>query len=235
MIPTQFPAFATEVLSNRSLSIEPYSHRSQESGVNHVPYLAAAQPVATAVALVVGVVEGIWGWDVLAPAWQLWSPALQDLLQGFTQFEPGLAYFVCLVGRGAVGAGRRADRRGGGRCAGVRAHTHVRREAAGVRGRRDDAPAPEDRGGWRGPGGAVRRRRRRRGGVEVAEPSHLYFIDEAPGARYGHAPRFVLVEAASGNVVESQEQCWPVLDGEPLLVEADDYWNPAWRVFARCG
>lgn len=66
-------------------------------------------------------------------------------------------------------------------------------------------------------------------------PEHgiwFFWIDEEPGARFGHPNRFVIVDGASGEVNEVQEQWWPLLNGEGLWVTSEDYWDEANWIFS---
>ncbi len=68
--------------------------------------------------------------------------------------------------------------------------------------------------------------------IPVTEESWFYWIDDAPGAHFVHPNRFVLVSVATGEVTVSEQDWWPVLDGEGLWTREADYWNPANHAFS---
>ncbi len=65
------------------------------------------------------------------------------------------------------------------------------------------------------------------GGLTAAAISYFYWIDDAPGARFAHDTRFVLVDAVSGDVTTADEQWWPELNGVDLFTDEDEYRDPA--------
>jgi hypothetical protein len=63
--------------------------------------------------------------------------------------------------------------------------------------------------------------------VTVAAESWFFWLDDAPGARFTHPSRFVLVERASGAVTLTEEGWWPTVNGLGLWTERAEYWNEA--------
>ena len=72
--------------------------------------------------------------------------------------------------------------------------------------------------------------------VEVASLPHrvpyaidgsawFFWIDREPLARYSHPTTFVLVDATAGSTVVRDERWWPVLNGDSLWTEPEDYWD----------
>src|SRR3990170_5954998 len=53
----------------------------------------------------------------------------------------------------------------------------------------------------------------------------FFWIDDAPGARFSHPGRFVLISQATGEVTIAEHAWWPVLNGEGLWTEGDEYWD----------
>lgn len=60
---------------------------------------------------------------------------------------------------------------------------------------------------------------------DLDAPTWFVWIDLQPYARYAHDTLFVLIDATDGSYVVQAEMWWPVLNGESLWVEQDDYWN----------
>gem|GEM_PF-1303206 len=56
-------------------------------------------------------------------------------------------------------------------------------------------------------------------------PVWFFWIDLEPYARYSHPTRFVLIDASDGSHVVHDEGWWPVLNGESLWTDPDDYWS----------
>jgi hypothetical protein len=63
------------------------------------------------------------------------------------------------------------------------------------------------------------------GSINIAEASWFFWIEDAPAARFAHPNRFVLVSSETGEHQVFDEEWWPVLDGEGLWVEEEDYWD----------
>ena len=53
----------------------------------------------------------------------------------------------------------------------------------------------------------------------------FFWIDDAPGARFAHPGRFVLITQATGELTVAEHSWWPVLNGQGLWTESDEYWN----------
>jgi hypothetical protein len=68
--------------------------------------------------------------------------------------------------------------------------------------------------------------------TQIEEDSWFFWIDDAPGARFMHSTRFVLVAQGTGEVTVTAERWWPVLDGQGLWIERDDYWDESNWVFS---
>ncbi len=66
----------------------------------------------------------------------------------------------------------------------------------------------------------------------IERESWFFWIDDAPGAQFVHPNRFVFVDAASGEISASEQEWWPVLNGEGLWIDEGEYWNPANWVFS---
>lgn len=60
----------------------------------------------------------------------------------------------------------------------------------------------------------------------IESEAWFFWIDDAPGAQFVHPNRFVLVDRASGEIQVSEEEWWPVLNGEGLWLTEEAYWNP---------
>ena len=71
--------------------------------------------------------------------------------------------------------------------------------------------------------------------LDIPRPSWFFWVDDAPGARFVHPSRFVLVDASSGALSATDQQWWPVLNGRGLWVEADDYWDEGNWAFSNVG
>ncbi|MBF8255712.1 MAG: hypothetical protein HW375_619 [Anaerolineales bacterium] len=59
----------------------------------------------------------------------------------------------------------------------------------------------------------------------IEEDSWFFWIDDAPGARFSHPGRFVLISPATGEVTVAEHAWWPVLNGQGLWTEGDAYWD----------
>lgn len=62
--------------------------------------------------------------------------------------------------------------------------------------------------------------------------SWFFWIEDAPGAKFAHPNRFVLVDGVSAEVAVYDELWWPLLNDEPLWVETQDYWDEANWIFS---
>jgi hypothetical protein len=60
---------------------------------------------------------------------------------------------------------------------------------------------------------------------QISEKTWFFWIDDAPAALFAHPTRFVFVQASSGEVTVVDEDWWPVLNGESLWVDEDEYWD----------
>lgn len=63
--------------------------------------------------------------------------------------------------------------------------------------------------------------------LPIGNEAWFFWVDDAPGAASAHPTRFVLVDRATGEVSTSEEEWWPVLNGESLWVETEVYWDEA--------
>ncbi len=65
----------------------------------------------------------------------------------------------------------------------------------------------------------------------LKESTWFFWIDDAPYAKYAHPTRFFFygVETRKYNVCE--EEWWPVLNGESLWTECDEYWDSKFWVY----
>lgn len=61
--------------------------------------------------------------------------------------------------------------------------------------------------------------------IEIGSSAWFFWIDDEPGARFDHPTRFVLVDRSSGEITVHDANWWPVLDGTPLWISANDYWD----------
>ncbi len=59
----------------------------------------------------------------------------------------------------------------------------------------------------------------------IEDDSWFFWIDDAPGARFCHPGRFVLISQATGEVTVAEHAWWPVLNGQGLWTEGDEYWD----------
>ena len=59
----------------------------------------------------------------------------------------------------------------------------------------------------------------------IEDDSWFFWIDDAPGARFSHPGRFVLISQATGEVTIAEHAWWPVLNGQGLWTEGDEYWD----------
>ncbi len=71
-----------------------------------------------------------------------------------------------------------------------------------------------------------------RASIEVESDAWFFWIDDEPGARFDHPTRYVLVDAASGEITVHDANWWPILDGQPLWIRADAYWDSDNWVYA---
>ncbi len=60
---------------------------------------------------------------------------------------------------------------------------------------------------------------------ELDGPTWFAWIDLHPYARYAHDTLFVLIDASDGTYAIHAESWWPVLNGESLWVQSDQYWS----------
>lgn len=67
--------------------------------------------------------------------------------------------------------------------------------------------------------------------IEVETESWFFWIDDYPGARFAHPNRFVLVESGGGAVQIIEESWWPLLNGQGLWVDEQEYWDEDQWVF----
>jgi hypothetical protein len=65
----------------------------------------------------------------------------------------------------------------------------------------------------------------------ITEETWFFWIDDAPVASFSHTSRFVLISQENGQVTLSEEDWWPVLNGEGLWITEDEYWNEQNWVF----
>jgi hypothetical protein len=61
--------------------------------------------------------------------------------------------------------------------------------------------------------------------LNIREDSWFFWVDDAPGARFAHPARMILVDQASGQLTVESVQWWPVLNGENLWIELEEYWD----------
>jgi len=59
----------------------------------------------------------------------------------------------------------------------------------------------------------------------IEDDNWFFWIDDAPGARFSHPGRFVLISQATGEVTVAEQAWWPVLNGQGLWTEGDEYWD----------
>lgn len=63
--------------------------------------------------------------------------------------------------------------------------------------------------------------------IPIGNEAWFFWVDDAPGAASAHPTRFVLVDRATGEVSTSEEEWWPLLNGESVWVETEVYWDEA--------
>jgi hypothetical protein len=61
----------------------------------------------------------------------------------------------------------------------------------------------------------------------LKEDVWFFWIDDAPSGKYAHPTRFVFFGIETGLHTVYEEEWWPVLNGESLWVESDQYWDNA--------
>lgn len=66
----------------------------------------------------------------------------------------------------------------------------------------------------------------------ITSDTWFFWIDDRPGAHFAHPSRFVLVDRATGEFSVSEELWWPVLNGQGLWIEREDYWDESNWVFS---
>jgi len=59
----------------------------------------------------------------------------------------------------------------------------------------------------------------------IKSESWFFWIEDEPYAYFSHSSRFVLVNIDSGKISSSEESWWPMLNGEALWAEDEDYKN----------
>jgi peptide/nickel transport system substrate-binding protein len=67
----------------------------------------------------------------------------------------------------------------------------------------------------------------------IEESAWFFWIDDSPKGAFEHKTRFVLIDAETGEATVTQERWWALLNGEPLWVETEEYWNPENWAFHR--
>jgi hypothetical protein len=68
--------------------------------------------------------------------------------------------------------------------------------------------------------------------VEIESATWFFWIEDRPGARFAHPTRFVFVEQETEEILTTEDEWWPVLNGEGLWVDSQDYWDEANWVFS---
>jgi len=63
--------------------------------------------------------------------------------------------------------------------------------------------------------------------TEIQEDSWFIWIEDAPAAYFAHPSRFVIISKETGLVSVSDENWWPILNGEGLWTSRGEYWNPS--------
>ncbi len=61
--------------------------------------------------------------------------------------------------------------------------------------------------------------------VTVESESWFFWIEDEPYAQFAHPTRYVLVDINSGEISSSEEGWWPILNGQGLWTDTEDYQN----------
>ena len=67
--------------------------------------------------------------------------------------------------------------------------------------------------------------------IQLPANAWFFWLDDAPGARFAHPSRFVVIDRADGAITLQESEWWPVLNGENLWIESEDYWNEESWIF----
>jgi hypothetical protein len=68
--------------------------------------------------------------------------------------------------------------------------------------------------------------------VQIESEKWFFWIEDRPGARFAHPTRFVFVDRVTGEILATEDEWWPVLNGEGLWVDSKDYWDEENWVFS---
>jgi len=61
--------------------------------------------------------------------------------------------------------------------------------------------------------------------IDIASESWFFWVEDRPYAQYAHPSRFVLVNIENGKISSSDQEWWPVLNGEGLWTNTEEYQN----------
>lgn len=61
--------------------------------------------------------------------------------------------------------------------------------------------------------------------IAIEQDAWFFWIDDEPGARFDHPTRYVLVDRSTGELTVHDAKWWPILDGQPLWIDAASYWD----------